>query len=46
MKTLFELLSRSWRKMKLLRKNEEFEIVDFDHQPYIECYLNDDQPPK
>lgn len=42
MKTLLEMISRNWKRLKFFRHEEDFDIFEFDHQPYIECYQTEE----
>ena len=40
---IYFLSFRQYAKKILLQDaNDDFEITDFDHQPYIQCYLEVD----
>lgn len=39
MQKILGMISRGWKKLRTDSKIEDFEILDFDHQPYIDCYI-------
>jgi len=40
-KIWLELLKEHWSKDRTINNQEDLEIHDFDHQPYIDCYLSE-----